>query len=55
MISILTLEMMEDSEPTKQSVVSITAKFFEPLGVVSPVTILFKILPAALRGKGQLG
>ena len=33
----------EDCEPTKRSVVSISAKFFDPLGVVSPVTILFKM------------
>ena len=32
----------EKSEPTKRSVVTISAKFFDPLGVVSPVTILFK-------------
>ena len=34
---------MEDMEPTKRSVVSITAKFFDPFGVLSPVTILFKM------------
>ena len=34
---------IEDYEPTKRSVVSVTAKFFDPLGVVSPVTILFKM------------
>ena len=33
----------EDCEPTKRSVVSISAKFFDPLGIVSPVTILFKM------------
>ena len=34
---------MEDSEPTKRNVVSMTARFFDPLGVVSPVTVLFKM------------
>ena len=34
---------MENSEPTKRNVVSMTARFFDPLGVVSPVTILFKV------------
>ncbi len=36
-------ETMENLEPTKRNLVSITAKFFDPLGVVSPVTILFKM------------
>lgn len=34
---------MADSEPTKRNVVSMTARFFDPLGVVSPVTVLFKM------------
>ena len=33
----------EESEPTKRSVASISARFFDPLGIVSPVTVLFKI------------
>ena len=35
--------MTKDSEPTKTSVVSISVKFFDPPGIVSPVTILFKM------------
>jgi hypothetical protein len=34
---------MDALEPTKRNVVSLTAKFFDPLGIVSPVTVLFKI------------
>ena len=34
---------MVDSEPTKRNVVSMTARFFDPLGIVSPVTVLFKM------------
>ena len=36
-------QTMKDLEPTKRNLVSITAKFFDPLGVMSPVTILFKM------------
>ena len=36
--------LLEDSNPTKRSVVAVTAKFFDPLGVISPVTILYKML-----------
>lgn len=34
---------LEGLAPTKRSVVSVTAKFFDPLGIVSPVTVLFKM------------
>lgn len=34
---------MEKCEPTKRNVVSMTARFFDPLGIVSPVTISFKM------------
>ena len=37
------LHHLEDLEPTKRSVVSMTTRFFAPLGVVSPVTIMFKM------------
>ena len=43
--SSLTLQVataMENSEPTKRGVVGATAEFFNLLGTVSPVTILFK-------------
>lgn len=36
-------DVAKTMEPTKRNLVSITAKFFDPLGIVSPVTILFKI------------
>ena len=32
-----------ESEPTKRSVASLSARFFDPLGVIAPVTVLFKI------------
>ena len=34
---------MTDSEPTKRTVVGMVAQFFDPLGIVTPVTILFKV------------
>ena len=39
---------MEGSEATKRSVVRATARFFDPLGIVSPVTILFKMFAQQL-------
>lgn len=35
--------LLSQVEPTKRNVVSMSAKFYDPLGIVSPVTILFKI------------
>ena len=37
------VDTMEDSVPTKTNVASATARFYNSLGVVSPVTILFKV------------
>ena len=39
---------IEDFKPTKRNVVSATAKLFDPLGIVSPVTILFKMFAQEL-------
>lgn len=36
-------QLMTQVEPTKRNVVSMSAKFYDPLGIVSPVTILFKM------------
>ena len=36
-------QTMKDLEPTNRNLVIITAKFFDPLGVMSPVIILFKM------------
>ena len=37
------MHTMEALEPTKRNLVSVTAKLFDPLGVVSPVIVLFKM------------
>ena len=31
-------------EPTKRNIVGVSAKFYDPLGLVSPVTVQFKLL-----------
>ena len=38
------LQRFTDREPTKRSVVSLATRFYDPLGIVSPVTVQFKIL-----------
>ena len=37
-------QSVSSAAPTKRDVVSITAKFFDPLGIVSPVIVQFKLL-----------
>lgn len=36
--------VMKDTKPTKRSAVSLATRFFDPLGVMSPVTVRFKLL-----------
>ena len=35
---------MEGATPTKRGVVSVATKFFDPLGILSPIIICFKVL-----------
>lgn len=37
-------ELAEGAEPTKRHIIASTASFYDPLGVLSPFTILFKML-----------
>ena len=42
------IEFEDSEEATKRGVLQITAKFFDPLGFVSPVMMNFKLLLLAL-------
>ena len=35
---------MKDAEPTKINAVSLATRFFDPLGIISPITVRFKLL-----------
>ena len=35
---------MKDAEPTKRNAVSLATRFFDPLGIISPITVHFKFL-----------
>ena len=35
---------MNETEPTKRNAVSIGTKFFDPLGILTPLTVWFKLL-----------
>ena len=35
---------MKDAEPTKRNAVSLATRFFDPLGIISPITVRFKLL-----------
>ena len=35
---------MSDASPTKRNIISLAVRFFDPLGVLSPITVRFKLL-----------
>ena len=45
-------ERMKHANPTKRNAVSLATRFFDPLGVLSPITIRFKILFQQLCKEG---
>ena len=42
-------------EPTKQSTIGIVSRFYDPLGILSPCTVLFKMLFQKLHQEGSVG
>ena len=36
--------LMTDARPTKRNAVSLATRFFDPLGIISPITVWFKLL-----------
>ena len=47
--------LMKDMHPTKRNVVSLATRFFDPLGVISPITVRFKLLSQALCREKPIG
>ena len=43
-------QIMQSLEPTKRNVVSLATRFFDPLGIMSPITVRFKLLFQLLCG-----
>ena len=39
-----TTSLATGADPTKRSVISIASKFYDPLGILSPITVQFKVL-----------
>ena len=43
-------QIMQSLEPTNRNVVSLVTRFFDPLGIMSPITVRFKLLFQLLCG-----
>ena len=46
------VSLASEIEPTKRSVISISSRFYDPLGIISPIVIKFKLMFQDLCGNG---